>query len=123
MLIIAQYVARHELDPLSQVVTVKDLIIGAQKVIAGLGVTLKSPIKGNSVRFFKVRIGKKGIGRMAVFMTTEHGKVVPVLIRRKKDKIFGTNMAMNNKGVVDQIRVTMVRILTDIEAGSFEEFE
>lgn len=59
---------------------------------------------------------------MIVFLVTESQKVVPVLIRLKKDKVFGMNMAMNNAKVVDQLTKNVHRILDDIEAEEYEEF-
>ncbi|MFA4815168.1 MAG: hypothetical protein WC924_03935 [Candidatus Gracilibacteria bacterium] len=59
---------------------------------------------------------------MIVFLVTETQKVVPVLIRLKKDKIFGMNMAMNNEKVLDQLTKNVYRILDDIEAEEYEEF-
>ncbi len=59
---------------------------------------------------------------MVVFVLTENKKVVPVLIRLKKDKRFGMNMAMNNPIVVDQINKNLDHILADIEKKRYEEF-
>ncbi|OGJ61568.1 hypothetical protein A3C37_01375 [Candidatus Peribacteria bacterium RIFCSPHIGHO2_02_FULL_53_20] len=101
-------------------VTLDDILEGSQKVQKGLAVETKSMLKGT--RFYKVRIGKKGDARMIVFLVTESKKIVPVLIRLKKDKIFGMNMAMNNTQVVDQIRKNLDHIIHDMEKGRFEEF-
>lgn len=59
---------------------------------------------------------------MIVFLVTENKKVVPVLIRLKKDKIFGMNMAMNNPEVVNQINKNMDRIFDDFSKREYEEF-
>ncbi len=120
MLILARYVATHELGPLSRYVTLDDVLEGARKVQKGLAQETKPPVKG--FRFFKVRIGARNSGRMIVFLATENQKVVPVLIRLKKDKIFGMNMAMNNPRVVQQMKKNMDTILDDIQNKNYEEF-
>ncbi len=122
MLVLSRYVAKHELAPLSRFVSLEDLLVGAQKIVKGLGVEVKAPVKTGAFRFFKVRIGQRGGGRMIVFFVTATQKVVPLLIRLKKDKVLGMNMAMNNPAVVDQVRKNMAHVLDDIKHGAFEEF-
>jgi hypothetical protein len=123
MLVLTQYIAKHELKPLSRFISLRDIIDGAKKVVKGLAIETKSPISLSGFRFFKVRIGKKNGGRMIVFVMTENQKVVPVLIRLKKDKIFGINMAMNNPTVVIQINKNMDSLIQDIETHQYEEFD
>lgn len=122
MLILTKYIAKHELAPLRRFLDLKDVLMGAEKVLKGLGTQIKVPSSGQEFRFFKVRIGQRDGARMIVFLVTNTQKVVPVLIRLKKDKVFGMNMAANNPQVVDEMNKNMDRILSDIEAQEFEEF-
>lgn len=122
MLVLTQYIATHELKPLSRFIDLRDIIDGAKKVVKGLAIETKSPSGLVGFRFFKVRIGKRNGARMIVFLMTENQKVVPVLIRLKKDKIFGANMAMNNPSVVIQINKNMDRLIQDIETHQYKEF-
>jgi len=117
MLILTSYIAKHELKALDRF-----LNSGAKKVIKGLGIETKSPGSNSGFRFFKVRIGKNNGARLIVFIMTKNKKIVPVLIRLKKDKIFGTNMAMNNPNVANQISKNLDHILEDIESDRYEEF-
>ncbi len=121
MLVLSRYIAEHELAPLSRYITLEDVLIGARKVVKGLGIEIKAPIKGG-FRFFKVRVAQKDAGRMVVFVVISTQKVVPVLIRLQKDKVFGMNMAMNNPAVVEEVRKNMGHLLDDIEHGTIEEF-
>ena len=124
MLILTQYIAKHEFRPLDRFLNIDDILEGATKVSKGLATQIKSPSKTTpGFKFFKVRIGKKNNARMIVFIVTGNKKIVPVLIRLKKDKLFGMNMAMNNQKVVDQMNKNMDNILTDIDNKQFEEFE
>lgn len=122
MLILVDYIAKHEFKPLGRFLRLEDLLDGARKVIKGLAVETKSPRGLPGFRFFKVRIGKKNGARMIVFVITENKKVVPVLIRLKKDKIFGMNMAMNNPKIVEQINKNLDRILDDMKNSAYQEF-
>ncbi len=120
MVILTQYIAKHEWVPIRRVVTLEDILEGSKKVQRGLAIETKSMLKG--ARFYKVRIGKRGDARMIVFLATENQKIVPVLIRLKKDKIFGMNMAMSNAHVTLQIRKNLDHIIDDIQNGNYEEF-
>ncbi len=123
MLVLTQYIAKHEFKPLSRFINLRDIIDGAKKVLKGLAIETKSPSGLIGFRFFKVRIGRKNRARMIVFLVTENNKVVPVLIRLKKDKIFGMNMAMNNPAIAIQINKNMDRLIQDIETHQYEEFD
>ena|SRR3989338_1221985 len=122
MLLLTKYIAKHELAPLSRFIDLEDLLDGAEKALKGLATEVKAPSNARGFRFFKIRVGKINGARMIVFLVTETQKVVPVLIRLKKDKVFGMNMAMNNEKVVDQLTKNVYRILDDIEAEEYEEF-
>lgn len=123
MLILTQYVEKHEFEPLGRFLIIDDILAGAKKALKGLAIEIKSPRNLPGARFFKVRIGKKNSARMIVFVITENHKVVPVLIRLKKDKIFGMNMAMNNPAVVQQIDKNLNNIVHDLEKKQYKEFE
>lgn len=122
MLLLTKYIAKHELGPLTRFVSLEDIIDGAQKALKGSATKIKAPSNARSFHFFKVRIGQRNGARMIVFLVTETKKVVPVLIRLKKDKIFGMNMAANNAEVVSQLNKNMDRILDDIQKEEYEEF-
>jgi hypothetical protein len=122
MLLLTQYIAKHELKPIERFLGLDDILDGAQKVIKGLAVPVKSPRKINGYHFFKVKIGKKNGARMIVFLVTENKKAVPVIIRLKKDKIFGMNMSMNNREVVEQMNKNLDHIMEDIKKKDYREF-
>lgn len=122
MLVLTKYIAKNELKPLLKQISLEDLINGAQKVRQGLGISLQ---KMNSMKFryFKVRIGRAAKARMIVFMISGSGKIVPVLIRLKKDKKLGMNMAANNPAVLRQVDLNLAKIILDLERGDYEEIE
>lgn len=122
MLVLTAYIAKHEYKPLAGFLTIKDIIDGAQKVAKGLGVETKSPRHLTGYRFFKVRVGARNGARMIVFVVTGSNKIVPVLIRLKKDKLFGMNMALNNPRVVAQMNKNLDNILDDIQNNNYQVF-
>ena len=122
MLILTRYIAQHELKPLRKYFQLEDILEGARKVLKNLATVTKPPQKLFGTKFFKVRIGKKNKGRMIVFMLFESRKIVPILIRLKKDKIFGMNMAMNNPQVIKQVNINLGHVLDDINGRMYEEF-
>jgi hypothetical protein len=123
MLILSRYIAKHELKPLQKHFDIEDLIIGAKKIVQGLGQQITLPKQKSTIRFFKIRIGGKTKGRMVAFLISENNKVVPILIRLKKDKKFGMNMSAQNPNVVEQIKKNLEHVFTDIEKKNYEEFE
>lgn len=123
MLIFPQYIAKHEWKPLRTYFDLEDIVNGARKVLKHLAQEIKPPRKLENFCFFKVRIGKKVHGRMIVFIVANNQKVVPLLIRLKKDKIFGMNMSMNNQEVVKQLNSNLDRVLDDIEKQRFTNYE
>lgn len=123
MLIITQYIAKHELKALDRYFSIEDILEGGRKVLKKLGTEIKPPKKITDTRFFKVRIGKKDQGRMIVFVVTSSNKVIPILIRQKKDKLFGVNMSINNNEVVNQLNKNLDHVLADIEDGKYEKFD
>jgi len=123
MLILTKYIAKKEYKPLNKHLNIDDLLDGAKRVIKGLAVETKPPRDIPNFRFFKVRIGKRNSVRMIVFLVTTNQKIVPVLIRLKKDKIFGMNMAMNNPYVVQQINKNLDRILDDLKNNDYQSFD
>ncbi len=122
MLVLSAYIAKHEFAPLRRFLDLDDVREGAAKVLRGLGTRLKPPKQMAHFQYFKVRIGKRNGARMIVFVITDHNAAVPVLIRMKKDRKLGANMAMNNPAVVAQINKNLDHVLEDIEQKRYEKF-
>ena len=123
MLLIPKYIAKHELKPLLRYLSIEDIVNGAKKVSKSLAVEIKSPRALPGFRFFKVRIGQRSNARMIAFLLVANGKVVPLLIRLKKDKLFGMNMSMNNQNVVAMMNRNLDHVLENIAEKDYEEFE
>jgi len=123
MLVVADYITSHELKPLERYLGIDDVLAGARKVIKGLGIETKPPCHLSGFRFYKVRLGGGQSARMIVFVMVENQKVVPIIIRLKKDKVFGVNMAMNNSVLIRQINKNLDQVLVDIACKRYREFD
>jgi Cu2+-containing amine oxidase len=121
MVIITEYIAKKELTPLKRHFDLKDILEGGRKVLKHLGIPIKPPRKLEGIQFFKVNIGKNE-GRMIVFVMVSNKKIVPLLIRLKKDKIYGMNMSSNNPEVVKQLNKNLDHVIKNIEENEYEEF-
>jgi hypothetical protein len=123
MLILTSYIEEHELKPLKKYFDINDLRVGAKKVLDGLGQQIHLPTFDRHYQYYKVRIGNTVKGRMIVFMMTENKKIVPLLIRLKKDKKYGMNMSQSNPFVVTQIDKNLKSVITDIKDGKFKQYD
>ena len=121
MLIITRYIARHELAPLKRYLGLAEVVAGAKKVLKGLATETKPLRSLAGFRFYKVRLSGKQSARMVVFVLVENNKVVPLIIRLKKDKLFGQNMIMNDPALVKQMNINLDQVLKDIEQNQYEE--
>lgn len=121
-LILTQHVAKHEFAPLKRHFTLDDILNGARKAVDGLGIHIKAPQKLENCRFFKIRIGGNVAGRMIVLIILNKQNAVPLLIRLKKDKIFGMNMSMNNQSVIKELNKNLDKVLDDIRNNRYEKF-
>ena len=118
------YIAKHELSPISRSIDIHDILKGAQKITQGFGVGIAPHHHATHLRFFKIRIGAKHCARMVAVVPIENTqKVVPVLIRLKKDKKMGMNMSMSNSAVLEQINYNVDQVIEDIKRKRYQEFE
>lgn len=123
MLILTSYIAKHEFEPLQKFFSIDDLLNSARKVLKGLGQQVTPLKSAHGYRFFKVRIGSGSKGRMIVIVISKNNKIVPLLIRLKKDKKFGMNMSAQNPNVVAQVEKNLEHVINDIEQKQFKEFD
>lgn len=122
MILLCDFIKRHELDPLGAYFTLSDLRKACKKAASSLGVMLGSSKMPGAI-FIKVRIGSNVKGRMITLFLTVEGDVIPLLIRLKKDKHFGMNMSLQNPHVVDQLDINLDNVTADISAGRYVKLD
>ena len=69
----------------------------------------------------KLRITSRTVGRIIVYVYKQKDLVVPVVLRLKKDKIIGENLAFNNIKAKLVILDMMDRIMNDIGNGDYKK--
>ena len=69
----------------------------------------------------KLRITSRTVGRIIVYVYKQRDLVIPVVLRLKKDKIFGENLALNNKKAKSLILDMMDRIMGDINKNYYKK--
>lgn len=123
MIVVTKFFLKSEFKPVKNKIGLIDVFEGVKRIEKDLAITIKAPVKFPNLRFFKVRVGKLVKARMIVFLKIGSNKFVPIVLRLKKDKVFGMNMSMNNKVLVDLINVNFEKIIEDLKNGDFEEFD
>ena len=92
---------------------------------------LKAKIKPDSLsslgykngKLLKLRVVNKVSGRMAVYVFTGNNWIIPIVLRLKKDKIFGKNLAINNKKTKILILKMLDLTMNDIEKKNYIKIE
>jgi len=69
----------------------------------------------------KLRITSRTVGRIIVYVYKQKDLVIPVVLRLKKDKIIGENLALNNTKAKSAILDMMDRIMNDISNGDYKK--
>lgn len=119
IVLISEKIEKAELEPLAKFFTLGDIKRACLKVRSS-GVELGNLGYANC-KILKVRLGSKPAGRMIVFILMDSGVCVPIVIRLKKDKVFGENLATSNKKAKEIIMKNITAAFEDIESGSYRE--
>ena len=121
LLILTDSFIKKEFKPLKKYYSVSDI----KKTV------LKAKIKPDSLsslgykngRLLKLRVINKVSGRMAAYAFTGNNWIIPIVLRLKKDKIFGENLAINNKKVKRLILTMLDLAMNDIEKKNYVKKE
>lgn len=119
MIIITGSFRKRELKKLAQYFTLSDIQRAVAKV-ASSGIEM-SHAGFRHCKILKVRIGSKPPGRLILFLQIEQNYFIPVVIRLKKDKIFGENLSMENKTAKSLIIENIHHALDDLQHGRYQK--
>jgi len=72
-------------------------------------------------KLLKLRIVNKVAGRMIVYVYSQKDYIVPIIIRLKKDKIFGENLSLKNKKAKNLILKMLNLVMLDIEKNKYKK--
>ncbi len=72
-------------------------------------------------KILKVRMGGKPAARMIIFLQIRDQFEIPVVLRLKKDKIFGENLSLQNTAARNLIAKNILLALEDIDQNQYEK--
>ena len=121
LLILTDSFVKKEFKPLKKYYNINDI----KKTV------LKAKTKPDSLsslgykngKLLKLRVVNKVSGRMAVYVFTGNNWIIPIVLRLKKDKIFGKNLAINNKKTKILILKMLDLTMNDIEKKNYTKIE
>lgn len=120
MLIITEYIFKHELRPLAKYFSLDDIKKSISK-IASSGVEM-SNFGYKHCKIVKVRLQGRAHGRMIVYIQTEQDYYFPVVVCLKKDKVFGQNLSLTNKKAEAKILYNLAKIFEDLKLGRYQKY-
>lgn len=121
MIIITESFQKRELRHLAEYFSLGDIRAAVAR-LASSGIEM-SHAGFHYCKILKVRIGSKPAGRMIVFLQVQQNYFIPVVIRLKKDKIFGENLSPENKRAKALIIENIYRALDDLQRGRYQKME
>jgi len=119
MIIITDSFYKKEFKSLKKYYTFDDLRNSIQKTDVS-SVNL-SHLGYENGKLLKLRIANKVSGRMIVYIFNKGDVFVPIVLRLKKDKVLGENLALNNKKAKDLILKMMDLAMDDIKKERYEK--
>jgi len=72
-------------------------------------------------KLMKLRMASKTQGRLIIYVFTKRDLIIPIVVRLKKDKIFGKNLSLENKKAKTLIIKMLDLAVADIENDDFEK--
>ena len=121
LLILTNSFLKKEFKPLKKYYSINDIAKTALK--AKIKPDSLSPLGYKNGRLLKLRVTNKASGRMAVYAFTGNNWIIPIVLRLKKDKIFGENLAINNKKAKNLILKMLDLAMDDIEKKNYIKIE
>ncbi len=118
-LILTESFLKRELKPLKKYYSIEDIKKTTKKISPSSIRLSNLGYKGGEL--IKLRITSRAVGRIIVYVFKQKDLVVPIVLRLKKDKIFGENLSLNNKKAKMLILGMMDRIMKDINKGNYQK--
>lgn len=122
-LIVTSSIKRSEFEPYEKLFNLEVLKVASKKCIEGLGENIKSSVKIPGTVLKKVYLtSSSGAGRVIFLLKMQSKTSVLLMLRPKKDKQVGTNMAVKNPKFRKLLEKNLDLILQDLANGNYEEF-
>ena len=121
LLILTDSFIKKEFKPLKKYYSINDIAKTAVK--AKIKPDSLSSLGYKNGRLLKLRVINKVSGRMAVYAFAQNNWIIPIVLRLKKDKIFGENLAINNKKTKNLILKMLDLAMDDVEKKKYTKTE
>ena len=121
ILILTDSFLTKEYIPVSRFFSIKHLNRAAIKCKSS-GVEM-SNLGYIGAKVIKVRISGKPAGRLVFFVEVENERYIPIVLRLKKDKIFGENLSMQNKKAKKIILERIFSSQADVKLGKYRKYD
>ena len=120
-IIITESFAQREMRPLKKYYTIHNIIKTVRKMQC-------SPIRLSHFGYsdgelLKLRMAHKVAGRLIVYVFRQGTLVVPILMRLKKDKLIGENLAVKNKKAKHLIISALDQTMIDIKTKKYKRLD
>lgn len=119
MLILTDSFLKKELKPMRKYFTIADIKKAVLKI--NKSAVYFSDLGYKNGKLLKLRIVNKVAGRLIVYVFTQKNLTVPLVVRLKKDKIFGENLSLNNKKAKALILKMLDLVMDDIKHGRYQK--
>lgn len=118
-LVLTKSFIKKELKPLKKYYTVEDI----KKTIFKLPTSsiYLSNLGYKEGKLLKLRMLSKVAGRIIVYVYRQKELIIPIVLRLKKDKIFGENLSLDNKKAKQIILLTLAKTMLDLRNGDYEK--
>lgn len=119
MLIITNSFLKKELKPLSRYYTIQDI----KKTVAKINTSAiyLAHLGYKYGKLLKMRMAHKVAGRLIVYVFVKKNIITPIILRLKKDKIFGENLSLNNKRGKELILKMLDLVIDDINNERYQK--
>ena len=118
-LILTNSFLKKELKPLKKYYSVEDIKKAVKKL--PVSSTSLSHLGYKDGELMKLRMVGRNAGRMIVYFYKRKDFIIPIVLRLKKDKIIGENLALNNKRAKLVILDMMDRTMDDIKNCNYKK--
>ncbi|MAG44398.1 hypothetical protein CL633_00735 [bacterium] len=119
MLVITESFLKKELKPLRKYYTVQNIKKSVCKI--NTSAIYLARLGYRHGKFLKIRMAHKIAGRLIIYVFTNKNIITPIIMRLKKDKIFGENLSLNNKKGKNLILKMLDFSINDIKNGRYKK--
>jgi len=121
MVILTKSFLQKEFRSVKKYYTTEDIKKAIEKI--NISADTLSNLGYKDGKLMKLKIASKVSGRLIVYVFIKTSLVVPIVLRLKKDKIFGENLSLENKKAKMLIIKMLDLAMSDIKNVDYEKLD